>query len=146
MSAKIQLFVASFAFVLNACAQMQGAAGSSSLCNSAVCKVEVAVADCAGGDIRATPETLEVSRNQRNVQVHWDLDRDAVNAGYTFTDRGIAIRENDGELSDPQRVENGRKFIWKNKNSNTKTYKYDIAVQRGTVACKPKDPFIVNGK
>lgn len=146
MSAKIQLFVASFAFVLNACAQMQGAAGSSSLCNSAVCKVEIAVVDCAGGNIRATPETLEVSRNHRNVQIHWDLDRAAVDAGYTFAVRGITVRDNDGELSDPQRVENGRKFIWKNKNSNTKTYKYDIAVQSGGIACTPKDPFIVNGK
>jgi len=146
MSTKLQLFVVAYAFAVAGCAQMAGAPGTRELCRSATCKVDVAVIDCATGDIRANPETIEISRDFRNVQIHWDLDRSAIEAGFTFTDRGIMVRDNDGQITDPQRVEAGRKFLWKDKNDNTKTYKYAIAVQRGGTPCQLKDPFIANGK
>ncbi len=146
MSTKFQLGALACGFALFGCPQMAGAQGTRELCKSAVCKVDVGVVDCASGDIRPNPETIEISKDHRNVQIHWDLDGDAINAGYTFTDRGIQVRDNDGQITDPQRAEQGRKFLWKDKNDNTKTYKYAIALQRGGVACQLKDPFIANGR
>lgn len=146
MFSKFQLFAVACAFALFGCAQMAGSQGTRALCQSAVCKVDVAVVDCASGDIRAIPDTIEISKEHRNVQIHWDLDRDAIKAGFTFTDRGIQVRDNDGQITDPQRAEQGRKFLWKNKNDNTKTYKYAIALQRDGTACQLKDPFIDNGR
>lgn len=147
MLTKYHVLVLASAFALNGCAQLPVAPGSRELCRSAVCKVDVAVVDCASGDIRAHPETIEMSREFRNMQIHWDLDRDAVAAGFTFTDRGIQVRDNDGQITDPRRAEQGRKFLWANKNDNTKTYKYAIALNdRNGRACALKDPFIANGR
>jgi len=150
MFVKFQLCVVACAIALTGCVPMAGSPGvrkERDRCTSPVCKVEVAVADCASGDIRANPETIDISRDFQNVQIHWDLDRFAVETGYTFTERGIVIREDtDNQFTDPQRVENGRKFIWKDKNNNERTYKYDIAIRRGETVCRPKDPFIDNGR
>ena len=108
----------------------------SSRCDGPVCHVVVTVTDCT---ISLMPSDIDVFGH--NVQIHWDIS----SSGYTFPADGIVIKDSypQGEFSDP-RSPNPTKFIWNDKNSFAKTYAYGVKVMRGSTACPPLDPGIIN--
>jgi hypothetical protein len=134
MSAKIGITAVAFALVAAGCASVPRS--GTGACNTHVCPVAVTVTGCT---ISADPPDLEILSHR--VEIHWDI----VSPGYTFPEDGIVIRDDQkNEFTDPRRAEQNRKFIWNDKNSFEKTYKYSIKVMNGAAACAPLDPGIIN--
>lgn len=99
-------------------------------------KVEVSVVD---GRVVVDKENLKVGV-QRDVHIQWMLKT----SGWTFPANGIVIHGNDGEFIDLAPTDNGRKFTGVDRNTNAKSYKYDINVSNGTTTLA-LDPTIENG-
>jgi hypothetical protein len=140
MTTKALLCAAVSCSALVGCATLTTPPGTRAVCNSATCMVTVKVADCV---IKVEPETLEVKGPNR--ELHWDIDREAAQAGYTFADVGVWIKDYDAkrEFTDPRRL-TPTKFKWHDKNSFPGIYKYGVRVMKGSATCPDLDPFIVN--
>jgi hypothetical protein len=142
-------------FALVGCGQQQSPTGSGSPgplnCTTSNCKVAVTVTgDCANAaNIKVTPDTLPVPKNNHDLKIDWDIQTagfkwvPAPKIGITFTTPPIPP---DGEFKNPH--DNGNKYDLTDTNSQTvpTPYKYDIHLQKddGTL-CAVKDPTIVNG-
>lgn len=116
----------------------RGGEGRFAACHGKVCQVAVSVVDC---QVEVTPPTLEITGN--DVEIHWDFD--PASKGYTFDKSGIDVKgDRRGEFGNGHVAENGRKYILHDRNSFSETYKYDVNVLRGGVACPVADPWIYN--
>jgi hypothetical protein len=107
-----------------------------------VCSVVVSVTDCR---ISVDPTQLDVFGPDK--EIHWDLDRSAVAAGYKFAADGVVIKDFDPqrEFTDPRRLTDA-KFKWHDKNSFARAdpYQYGVRVVKGDSACPQHDPGIIN--
>ena len=133
------LIAASFNAML-ASAQGGGGGTPAMNCTVGVCKVNITVSNCV---IKATPDTLPISKDNHGPVIQWDI----TTPGHSFAPnlQGITIDGNPTQFFNP-RNPIPTKFMWNNKNSDAKTYKYTIRVKSGDTDCPPKDPFIVNGR
>ena len=119
----------------------QGGGGAPAMnCTVGVCKVAITVSNCV---IVATPDTLPIGKGNHSPVIQWDI----TTPGHSFAPnlQGITINGNSPQFFNPRNPTPTR-FMWNNKNSDAKTYKYTIQVKNGATACPPKDPFIVNGR
>ena len=110
-------------------------------CHGAECQAKVIVTgDCA---ISVKPPYLAVYN--REVNIHWDLEADAV---YTFASEGIIIKTNDGQFTNGMPTAQNRKYIWHDRNSpnagKPTYYAYGVKLMKRGVACAQFDPGIIN--
>lgn len=134
MTARIGITAVAFALVAAGCVSIPPS--KLAACNAHVCHVAVTVTNCT---ISAQPPDIDVFAPDH--EIHWDI----VSRGYAFPQDGIVIGDDaNHEFTDPRRAEQDRKFIWHDKNSFAKSYKYSIKVLNGATACPPLDPGIIN--
>jgi len=110
-----------------------------SVCASGLCKAEIAVRNCEAGDITVSPDPIRVHEPST---IEWTLT-DPV---YRFAERGIQIPPRNEDFVIRGASAEGRKFTVLDKYTTRGTTKYAIEVVRRSdnVACKPKDPVIIN--
>lgn len=146
MHLRIPLALAASAFALHGWAQQPPGPAPQEVCRAAICFVTVRVNDCATGDIEAIPDIIGIARNFNNVHIHWDLDRDSADAGFRFKSNGIAFKRANDQFVERERRPDGKKFIWKDRNTDDLTHDYAIAIARGATDCAVKDPAVANGR
>ncbi|MGA0611716.1 hypothetical protein [Caldimonas sp. KR1-144] len=102
-------------------------------------QVPVAVVD---GQIQVQ-EVVDLTKKPKDVKIRWILST----PGWEFTANGIVIENPSPQFSESQRTASGSEFQWKDKNDDSKTYKYDVNVQAagGSGPVISLDPTINNG-
>lgn len=106
-----------------------------------MCRVDVRV-DVVDGKIVVEPDT-DLRRKPNNVKIYWTL----TDPDWVFDDKGIDIVEITNQWKDAQRCGKGEVYRWKDKNSDSKQYKYDInlVAADGSGRKLKLDPTIKNG-
>jgi len=125
--------------LLPGCAALRPFAGGH--CSGHSCKVLVTVdAACR---ITADPEHLYVPRDGE-VHIHWKLDPPS--AAFVFDVNGISFKpgQNPGEFDEKELQDNGKQFHWRDKNTRSGPYQYDINVRDAQGRLCHIDPFIHN--
>jgi len=103
-------------------------------------RVEVHV-DVVDGQIVVEPET-NLRHKPKNVKIMWTL----ATQDWKFDDHGIDIVEITNQFRDAQRINHGKAYAWRDKNSDGKQYKYDVNLVSLDGKVKLKlDPLINNG-
>jgi hypothetical protein len=99
-------------------------------------KVTVSV---AGNVVSVDTDKLHMAGKGGNAPIEWEM----TTAGWTFPSNGIVIEGNDGQFTELQPHDQGRKFKCVDKNDDGRTYKYDVNVTDGKVTLT-LDPTIEN--
>lgn len=92
----------------------------------------------ANNVVSVTPDPLPAGPGN-NVNLQWNINTN----GWTFPSNGIVITNPGDQFSDPEVKNNGKQFKWKDKNTNSLSYKYTINVSNGTSTLS-LDPTIEN--
>lgn len=102
---------------------------------------EVVPVQVINGEI-VVQDVVDLTKQPRNVKIRWEMRTD----GWVFTEQGIVITNPGEQFSEPNRSANGRAFHWKDKNDDSKQYKYSIFVapEKGGDGIE-LDPGINNG-
>ena len=113
-------------------------------CQGHECQVLVSVdANCA---IAADPEELEVPYGTGPVNIRWKLEP---SSGYVFDDQqGITFKpgQNPGEFDEKRPEDQGKKFHWRDKNTQQGRFRYGITVRDASDpnrVCR-SDPLVYN--
>lgn len=88
-------------------------------------------------------QSVDLRSKPNNVKIRWTLGT----TDWNFDDQGIDIVQVTNQFRDARRMDNGRAYQWKDKNSDGKTYKYDInlVASDGSGRKLALDPIIING-
>lgn len=106
------------------------------------CDVLVKVSDCK---VSLDYDDVEVHKNRVDEFIDWKI----TSAGYSWT--GTGVRWDDPNASGPKgqfydKKVKGKTLSWKDRNTDTVTYKYWVEVQdKDKKACPPFDPTVING-
>ena len=91
--------------------------------------------------INVSPPDLSMGP-AHNQTIQWDIPQNQT-GGWTFPATGIAISGNTGQFHGPGVVQQGKRFIWQDNNTDNQTYKYTVSVTNGT-STLTLDPNIIN--
>ncbi|MGA0611715.1 hypothetical protein [Caldimonas sp. KR1-144] len=88
-------------------------------------------------------DEIDLTRKPKDVKIRWVLST----PGWEFTENGIVIDDSSSQFSDPKRTAGGSEFQWKDKNDDSRRYKYDVNVQATDTLGRTLslDPTINNG-
>ena len=100
-------------------------------------KVMVSV---SGNVVSVDVSNLRMAGKGHNAPIEWEM----ATSGWSFPSNGIVIKGNDGQFTQLQTYDQGRKFKCNDKNDDGKTYKYDVNVTNGQTTLT-LDPTIENG-
>jgi hypothetical protein len=92
----------------------------------------------ANNQITVDRETVNLHGQGPNVQIQWNI----ATPGWTFPDNGIVIANNDGQFHSNS-AQQGTRYMWHDRNTGGKTYKYTINVSNGSTPLS-LDPMIAN--
>ena len=137
MSAKTIIAAIAFGLIAGGCAPMR--TGAAVNCkDGGACKIVVTVVDDCR--ISVDPPVLDVYGPH---VIQWDIAGNV--SSYTFADDGIAFKE-DTKQEFFGRSPGPSKFIWIDRNAIARSapYGYTVKVMKGSTACKPLDPGIIN--
>ncbi|HEX8009452.1 MAG TPA: hypothetical protein VF814_00685 [Casimicrobiaceae bacterium] len=103
-----------------------------------MCRVVVTIANC---QISAEPESIEIGKENRDVELQWDI----ATAGFAFSDEGIVVNDDPGREFRSPRKPQPTKFLLNDRHTFAKDYKYTVNVKASS-ACPAltADPWVVN--